>query len=129
MADRRKLGAPLGSSCAGPPSQRFRRASGGQEVVRQLKAAATAVVLVLSAAAVVTSVASANKTRAAIHEPRRLVWEDHAADLKKRKVFRRMYRMEEPVFNKVAVLLEPILQRNDYYARTERIIPQHHRPP
>ncbi|CAB1104477.1 unnamed protein product [Ectocarpus sp. CCAP 1310/34] len=118
MADRRKRA--LGSSCAGPPSQRFRRASGRQELVRQMKAAAAVVVLVLSAAAVVTSVAvhaSANKTRAAIHEPRRLVWEDHAADLKKRKLFRRMYRIEEPVFNKLAGLLEPILQRNDYYAR------------
>ncbi|CAB1111309.1 unnamed protein product [Ectocarpus sp. CCAP 1310/34] len=85
-----------------------------------MKAAAAVVVLVLSAAAVVTSVAvhaSANKTRAAIHEPRRLVWKDHAADLKKRKLFRRMYRIEEPVFNKLAGLLEPILQRNDYYAR------------
>ncbi|CAB1110331.1 unnamed protein product [Ectocarpus sp. CCAP 1310/34] len=85
-----------------------------------MKAAAAVVVLVLSAAAVVTSVAvhaSAKKTRAAIHEPRRLVWEDHAADLNKRKLFRRMYRMEEPVFNKLAGLLEPILQRNDYYAR------------
>ncbi|CAB1117881.1 unnamed protein product [Ectocarpus sp. CCAP 1310/34] len=120
MADRRKRGAPLGSSCAGPPGQRFMRASGRQELVRQMKAAAAVVILVLSAAAVVTSVAvhaSANKTRAAIHEPRRLVWEDHAADLKKRKLFRRMYRMEEPVFNKLAGLLEPILQRNDYYAR------------
>ena len=119
MADRRKRGAPLGLACAGRPSQRIRPASGRQELVRKMKAAAAVVVLVLSAAAVVTTVAahaSAKKTRAPIHEPRRLVWEDHAADLKKRKLFRRMYRMEEPVFNKLAGLLEPILQRNDYYA-------------
>lgn len=37
-------------------------------------------------------------------------------DARRRKLFRRMYRMEEHSFNKVAELLRPILERNDYYA-------------
>ncbi|CAN0186395.1 unnamed protein product, partial [Ascophyllum nodosum] len=59
---------------------------------------------------------SAPKTRQRIHEPRRLEWEEHRVDLARRGMFRRMYRMEEQTFNKLAELLRPILSHNDYYA-------------
>ena len=40
----------------------------------------------------------------------------HVEDVRRRKLFRRMYRMEEHSFHKLAELLRPILERNDYYA-------------
>lgn len=59
----------------------------------------------------------APKARQPVHEPRRLDWDEHVQDVRRRKLFRRMYRMEEPSFNKLAERLRPILERNDYYAR------------
>ena len=58
----------------------------------------------------------APKTRQPIHEPRRLDWDAHVEDVRRRKLFRRMYRMEEHSFHKLEELLRPILERNDYYA-------------
>ena len=68
----------------------------------------------------------APKARQAIHEPRRLDWEAHVEDVRRRKLFRRMYRMEEHSFYKLAELLRPILERNDYYASKKD--PQRVRP-
>ena len=50
------------------------------------------------------------------HEPRRLDWEEHVRDVRRRGKFRRLYRMEERSFDKLAELLRPILERNDFYA-------------
>ena len=49
-----------------------------------------------------------------IHKPRRLVWEEHKVDIRRRGLVRRMYRMDEHTFDKLAELLRPIIERNDY---------------
>ena len=43
-----------------------------------------------------------------IHEPRRLDWEEHTADINRRGLFRRMYRMDEHTFKKLAEMLRHI---------------------
>ena len=58
----------------------------------------------------------ASKARQPIHEPRRQDSDAHVEDVRRRKLFRRVYRMEEHSFYKLAELLRPILERNDYYA-------------
>ena len=111
MADRRKRGAPTESSGSLRPRARARR-----DVLQKLKAAA-AIVLVLTVVTSTVAQRFAPKTRQPIHEPRRLDWDKHVEDVRRRKLLRRMYRMEEHSFYKLAELLRPILERNDYYAR------------
>ena len=110
MADRRKRGAPTESSGSFRPRARARR-----DVLQKLKAAA-AIVLVLTVVTSTVAQRFAPKTRQPIHEPRRLDWDTHVEDVRRRKLFRRMYRMDEHSFYKLAELLRPILERNDYYA-------------
>ena len=110
MADRRKRGAPTESSGSLRPRARARR-----DVLKKLKAAA-AIVLVLTVVTSTVAQRFAPKARQPIHEPRRLDWDTHVEDVRRRKLFRRMYRMEEHSFYKLAELLRPILERNDYYA-------------
>ena len=56
------------------------------------------------------------KPRRSFHQPRRLDWEEHTADINRRGLFRRMYSMDEHTLKKLAEMLRPILERNDYYA-------------
>lgn len=74
--------------------------------------------MVLLLTVVSTTVAQrfAPKARQPIHEPRRLDWDEHVKDLRRRRLFRRMYRMDEHSFDKLADHLRPIIERNDFYA-------------
>ena len=116
MADRRKRRQPLGSMPTAR-QQRRKRSCISQEILTIVKAAVAIAILssvVATTAAVIQG--SAPKTRQRIHEPQRLVWEEHRVDLARRGMFRRMYHIEEQTFNKLAELLRPILSHNDYYA-------------
>ncbi|CAB1114611.1 unnamed protein product [Ectocarpus sp. CCAP 1310/34] len=115
MGDRRKRGAPTESSGSLRPRARA-RPTHTQDVLNKLKAIA-AIVLVVTVATSTVIQRLAPKARQPIHEPRRLDWDEHLEDVRRRKLFRRMYRMEEHSFNKLADLLRPILERNDFYAR------------
>ena len=113
MADRRKRGAPSGSVPSSRPRQRSTPSSDREGMLQRMEAAAV-IMLVLST--VVTSVVVyclLPKPRQISHEPRRLVWEEHTADINRRWLFRRMYRMDEHTFNNLAEL-RPILERNEY---------------
>ena len=98
MADRRKRRQPLGSMPTARQQQRKRPRY--PEILTIVKAA-VAIAILLSVVATTAAVVqgSAPKTRQRIHEPRRLVWEEHRVDLASRGMFRRMYRMEEQTFN------------------------------
>ena len=116
MTDRRKRGAPSRSVPSSRPRQRSRPSSVPEEILQRMEAAAV-IVLVLST--VVTSVVVHHllpEPRQTIHEPRRLDWEEYTADINRRGLFRRMYRMDEHTFKKLAEMLQPILERNEYYA-------------
>ena len=115
MADRRKRGAPTESSGSLRPRARA-RPTHTRDVLKKLKAAA-AIVLVLTVVTSTVVQRFSPNARQPIHEPRRLDWDAHVEDVRRRKLFRRMYRMEEHSFYKLAELLRPILERNDYYAR------------
>ena len=108
MADRRKRRQPLGSMPTARQQQRKRPHC--PEKLTIVKAA-VAIAILLSVVATTAAViqGSAPKTRQCIDEPRRLVWEEHRVDLARRCMFRRMYRMEEQTFNKLAELLRPRL--------------------
>ena len=84
--------------------------------------AAAVIVFVLST--VVTSVVVHGllpKPRQTTHEPRRLDWEEHTADINNRRgLFRRMYRMDEYTFKNLAEMLRLILEQNEYYANEKR---------
>lgn len=82
--------------------------------------AVAAIVIVLSVVTSTVVQGFAPRTRQSVHEPRRLVWDEHRADLDRRGLFRRMYRMDEHSFEKLAELLRPILEPNDYYASEKR---------
>ena len=84
--------------------------------------AVAAVLMVLSVVTATVVQGFGPKVRQSIHEPRRLVWEEHKANLRRRELFRRMYRMDEHTFDKLAELLRPILEWNDYYASESREI-------
>ena len=108
MADRRKRRQPLGSMPTARQQQRKRpRCPEKLTIVKAAVAIAILLSVVATTAAVIQG--SAPKTRQRIHEPRCLVWEEHRVDLARRCMFRRMYRMEEQTFNKLAELLRPIL--------------------
>ena len=101
MADRRKRRQPLGSMPTARQQQRKRpRCPEKLTIVK----AAVAIAILLSVVATTDAVmqGSAPKTRQRIHEPRRLVWEEHRVDLARRCMFRKIYRMEEQTFNKLA---------------------------
>ena len=120
MTYHRKRGAPSGSVPSSRPRQRSRPSSDREEILQRMEAAAV-IVFVLST--VVTSVVVHRllpKPRQTIHEPRRLNWEEHTADINRRGLFRRMYRMDEHTFKKLAEMLQPILERNEYYASEKR---------
>ena len=120
MADRRKRGAPSGSVPSSRPRQRSRPSSDREGMLQRMEAAA---VLVLVLSTVVTSVVVhcfLPKPRQVIHKPRRLDWEEHTADISRRGLFRRMHRMDEHTFNKLAEMLRPILKRSKYYASEKR---------
>jgi len=87
-------------------------------MVNKMKAVALLVMVVSVVTTVVHSLGP--QARAPIHEPKRLQWEEHLADLKRRRIFRRMYRMDEHSFDKLADLLRPCLERNDYFASEKR---------
>ena len=81
MADRRKRGAPSGSVPSSRPRQRSIPSSDREGMLKRMEAAAV-IVLVLSI--MVTSVVVhclLPKPRQIIHEPRRLDWEEHTADI------------------------------------------------
>lgn len=82
--------------------------------------AAVALVVVLTTVTATVVQGCAPRTRQAAYQPRRLTWEEHAEDLRRRGLFRRMYRMDEHTFDKLAELLRPILERNDYFASEKR---------
>ena len=114
MADRKKRGAPFGLVPSFRPKQRSTPSSDREGMLQRMEAAAV-IMLVLST--VVTSVVVyclLPKPRQIIHEPRRLLWEEHTADINWRGLFRRMYRMDEHTFNNLAEMLRPILERNEY---------------
>ena len=120
MADRRKHGAPSGLVPSSRPRQRSRLSSDREGIVQRMEAAAV-IVLVLST--IVTSVVAHRllpKPRQTIHEPRRLDWEEHTTDVNRRRLFRRMYRMDEHTFKKLTEMLRPTLERNEYYASEKR---------
>ena len=120
MADRRKRGAPAGSVPSSRPKQRSRPSSDREGNLQRMEAAAV-IVLVLSI--VVTSVVVHRllpKPCQTVHEPRRLDWEEHTADINRRGLFRRMSRKDEHTFKKLAEMLRPILERNKYYASEKR---------
>ena len=122
MTDLRKRGALSGSVPSSRPRQRSRPSSDREGMFQRMKAAA---VIVLMLSTVVTSVVVhclLPKLRQIIHEPRRLDWEEHTADINRRGLFRRMYRIDEHAFNKLAEMLRPILERNEYYASEKREI-------
>ena len=73
-------------------------------------------VLVLTAVTSTVVQGSAPNARQPIHQPRRLDWDAHVEDVRRRKLFRRTYRMEEHSFYKLAEPPRLILERNDYYA-------------
>ena len=113
MADRRKRGAPSGSVPSSRPRQRPRPSFDREGMFQRMKAA---VVIVLMPSTVVTSVVVhclLPKPRQIIHEPRRLDWEEHTADINRRGLFRRMCRMDEHTFKKLAEMLRPIFERNE----------------
>ena len=116
MDDRRKRRQPLGSMPTARQQQRKRPCT-AQEILTIVKAA-VAIAILLSVVATTAGViqGSAPKTRQRIHEPRRLVWEEHRVDLARRGMFRRMYRMEKQTFRTLAELLRLILSHNGYYA-------------
>ena len=117
MADRRKRGAPVGLMSSPRPRQRFRPCTRQDIMLKKMRAVAVVMMIVTSTIAQV----SGPKVRQSIHEPRRLVWEEHKVDLRRRGLFRRMYRMDEHTFDKLAELLRPILERNDYYASESQV--------
>jgi len=57
------------------------------------------------------------KRRSPIHEPYRLSWAELREDLRRRKAFRRTFRMPEESFAKLADLLRPVLEKNEHYGR------------
>ena len=116
MADRRKRGALVGLMSSPRPRQRFRPCT-RQDMLKKMRAVAVVMMIVTSTIAQV----SGPKVRQSIHEPRRLVWEEHKVDLRRRGLFRRMYRMDEHTFDKLAELLRPILERNEYYASESQV--------
>ena len=117
MADRRKRRQPLGSMSTARQQQCKRPRC--PEILTMIVKAAVAIAILLSVVATTAAViqGSAAKTRQRIHEPRRLVWEEHRVDLARRGMLRRMYRMEEQTLNLLAELLRPILSHNDYYPK------------
>ena len=120
MVDRRKRGASSGSVPSSRPRQRSRPSFDREGMLQRMEAAAV-IVLVLST--VVTSVVVnclLPKPRQIIHEPRRLDWEEQTADINRRGLYRRMYRLDEHTFNKLAEMLRTILERNEYYASEKR---------
>ena len=133
MADRRKRGTPVGLMSSPRPRQRFRpctrqdmlkkmravRPCTRQDMLKKMRAVAVVVVIVTSTVAQ----GFGPKVRQSIHEPRRLVWEEHKVDLRRWGLFCRMYRMDdEHTFDKLAELLRPTLERNDHYASESRDI-------
>ena len=102
MADRRKRDAPTESSGSLRPWARA-RPTHTRDALKKLKAAA-AIVLVLTVVTSTVAQRFAPKARQPIHEPRRLDWDTHVEDVRRRKLFRRMYRMEEHSFYKLAEL-------------------------
>ena len=116
MADRRKRDALVGLISSPRPRQRFRPCT-RQDMLKKMRAVAVVMMIVTSTIAQV----SGPKERQSIHEPRRLVWEEHKVDLRRRGLFRRMYRMDEHTFDKLAELLRPILERNEYYASESQV--------
>ena len=83
--------------------------------------AAAVIVLVLSTVA--TSVVAhclLLKPRQTIHEPRRLDWEELTADINRRGLSRRVYRMDEHTFKKLPEMRRPMPERNEYYASEKR---------
>ena len=120
MTDHRKRGAPSGLVPSSRPRQRSRPSSGREEILQRMEAAAV-IVFVLST--LVTSVVVhclLPKPRQKFHEPRRLNWEEHTANINRRRLFRRMHRMDEHTFKKLAEMLRPILERNEYYVSEKR---------
>ena len=114
MADRRKRGALVGLMSSPRPRQRFRPCT-RQDMLKKMRAVAVVMMIVTSTIAQV----SGPKVRQS--KPRRLVWEEHKVDLRRRGLFRRMYRMDEHTFDKLAELLRPILERNEYYASESQV--------
>ena len=102
MADRRKRG-PHTQTCRTLSPWARARPTHTRDALKKLKAAA-AIVLVLTVVTSTVVQRFAPKTRQPIHEPRRLDWDAHVEDVRRRKLFRRMYRMEEHSFYKLAEL-------------------------
>lgn len=75
-----------------------------------------AVATAVAVATGVTYMAHAPKIRQQVHEPRRLVWEEHVSDLQERNCFKRYYRMPLETFDKLVELLRPSLERNAHMA-------------
>ena len=96
MADRKKRGATVGSMSSPRPRQLFRPCT-RQDMLKKMRAVAVVVMVVTS-------------TVAQGFGPK--VW----------GLFRRMYRMDGHTFDKLAELLRPILERNDYYPSESREI-------
>lgn len=111
MTDARKRRGSLGLSPPSSARQRSRRRA-GNNVSAILVAAAAAVVVAVAVASGIAQAAHAPEIRAPIHEPRRLVWEEHVEDLERRNCFLRFYRMPLETFLKLADLLRPHLERN-----------------
>ena len=84
--------------------------------------AVAAVLMVLNVVTATVAQGFGPKVRQSIHEPRRLVREEHKVDLRRRGLFRRMYRMDEHTFDNLAELLRPTLERNNYYPSESREI-------
>lgn len=118
MADRRKRGAPLGAASSPRPKLR-RKPSGKQDTLQKMKAVA-AILMLLSVVTATVVQCVGPRRRSAVYEPKRLEWEAHAADLRRRRLFRRMYRMDEHSFDKLADLLRPCLERNAYFASEKK---------
>ncbi|CAB1105047.1 unnamed protein product [Ectocarpus sp. CCAP 1310/34] len=117
MSGRRKRPAPAESAACPRPPARLRHTTTTAEVVEKKLLVALVATAFVVAATVFHALNPKAKARLPVHEPRRLDWDEHVRDLRRRKVFRRMYRMDEGCFDKLADLLRPILERNDFYAR------------
>lgn len=79
--------------------------------------AIAAVLVLLGMGMISGATPHAPQTRAPVYEPYRMSWAELKEDLRRRKAFRRTFRMPEESFVKLADLLRPALQKNERFVR------------
>ena len=84
IADRRKRGAPSDSVPSSRPRQRSRPSSDREGMLQTVETAAVSVLVLSTGVTSVVVHCLLPKPRQIFHEPRRLDWEEHTADINRR---------------------------------------------